>query len=215
MGIKAETAARSNPTKENITRQQQLAVDCYKKAAALGHVKAKTNLAYFYVKGEGGVNRNKDTAISLLTDASNAGHDRAKHNLAILLREKKEEQKNVVRHPQYTTHRTSPAEAINNSRFKALLEQIKNITIEETHRASGEFKGEQYRIHGDFSEIKTKLTNQNIKCAPANKGDDAFLIIMKDDIAKLDKNTLDKLISSLQAKQETSAQEHVTTRKLT
>jgi hypothetical protein len=66
-------------------RELSTALVHYQKAVKLGHVKAKTNVAQFYLQGLGGCEKSAIKALSLLTQAAKAGHGRAQYNLGMLL----------------------------------------------------------------------------------------------------------------------------------
>jgi len=65
---------------------QKKAVVCYQKAVEQGHIKAKTNLGYYYLKGLADLPLDKSYAFKLFNEAANAGHVRAMNNLVLMYR---------------------------------------------------------------------------------------------------------------------------------
>lgn len=79
-GIDEENQSQLEQEKKQSHLEQ--AVSNYQKAADLGFIKAKTNLATFYLNGTGGLKQDKHKAFDLLSEAAKAGHARAQFNLA-------------------------------------------------------------------------------------------------------------------------------------
>jgi hypothetical protein len=69
---------------------------CYQCAEQLGHIKAKTNLAHFYIHSISGLGEDKQRAFQLLSVAADAGHERAKINLTQLSKEMELEKKQAT-----------------------------------------------------------------------------------------------------------------------
>jgi serine/threonine protein kinase len=62
-------------------KQYEKARISYEKAIHLGHNKAKTNLAYFYLRGQGALPQDKKKAHTLFLEAAQGGHLRAMEEL--------------------------------------------------------------------------------------------------------------------------------------
>jgi len=78
--IKIEQAIEAGDKCQS-NKQYSEAVKHYKAAAKQGYSKAKTNVAFFYIQGIGGVERDGQKANELLEEAASQGHVRAMVNL--------------------------------------------------------------------------------------------------------------------------------------
>jgi TPR repeat protein len=62
------------------------AAQAYQKGANVGHTRARSSLAFFFLAGRGGCARNPEKAYALLAQSAEEGHPRAMRNLANQLR---------------------------------------------------------------------------------------------------------------------------------
>lgn len=70
-------------TGTGIQQNMKNAMECYRTAASLGHGNAMYNLGIFYIKGRGGLTKNREAARACFEAAKNIGSNRAERLLRL------------------------------------------------------------------------------------------------------------------------------------
>lgn len=100
LGLCYETGA-------GVDRDEEMAMECYREAAALGHKAAMYNIGVFHARGRGGLEKNRDAALKCVLAAKEAGlnSDRLVYRLPEDKQKSDEEIVNDWKSPNYSAQK--------------------------------------------------------------------------------------------------------------